>query len=146
MKKLVTWFLMVDGARARIVTREDSQTAYKLVFSEESANAHARSHDLGSDRPGHTQESANSAHHAIEPRHDPHRIEETLFVQTVAAHVNRESARSSFDRLVVYAAPGVLSLLRKELDAPTLRKVHGEFPKDLTKVPVAELPAHFGTA
>jgi protein required for attachment to host cells len=45
---------------------------------------------------------------------------------------------------MVYAAPRVLSLLRKELDAPTLKKVHGEFSKDLTKVPVAELPAHFG--
>lgn len=146
MKKLATWFLMADGARARIVTRENPSTAYKLIFSEESAATHARSRDLGSDRPGHSQESANSAHHAIEPRHDLHLIEETLFVHTVAAHINREATRGSFDQLVVYAAPRVLSLLRKELEASTLKKVHGEFPKDLTKVPVAELPAHFGTA
>ena len=145
MKKLVTWFLMADGARARIVTREDSSTAYKFVFSEDSAEMHARSRDLGSDRPGHSQESANSAHHAMEPRQDPHRAEETKFVQTIASHVNREGAQGSFDRLMIYAAPRVLSLLRKELDAPTLKKVHGEFPKDLTKVPVADLPAHFGT-
>jgi protein required for attachment to host cells len=146
MKKPVTWFLLADGARARVMTREDSHTSYKLVFSEDSSNMHARSHDLGSDRPGHGQESANSAHHAIEPRQDPHRAEEDKFIRTVASYINGEAGKNSFDRLVIYAAPHVLSMLRKELDATATKKILGEYHKDLTKVPVADLPSHFGTA
>jgi len=146
MKKTVTWFLLADGAHAKIVTRAEGAPDYSIVFSEDSTSAHERSHDLGTDRPGHSQESSYSGRHAIEPKHDLHRSEEARFVGTVAAHVNREAVRGSFDRLTIYAAPRVLALLRQALEPKTLNKVHGEFAKDLTKIPLAALPAHFGTA
>ena len=145
MKKPVTWYVLADGARARIVTRPDSSAGYVVVFAEDAAAAHVRAREIVSDRPGHGQESAYSGRHAIEPRHDPHRLEETRFLRSVVAHINRESARGSFDRLVIYAAPRCLALLRAGLDPATGRKLHGEYPKDLTKIPLSELPAHFGT-
>jgi protein required for attachment to host cells len=146
MKNPVTWYVLVDGARARIVTRPEATPGYVVVFAEDAAAAHARSRDLMSDRPGHTQESAYSGRHAIEPRHDAHRLDETRFLRSVVAHINRESARGSFDRLVIYAAPRCLATLRDGLDPPTSRKLYGEYAKDLTKIPLAELPLHFGTA
>lgn len=146
MKTPVTWYVLADGARARIVTRPEPSAGYTVIFSEDSAAAHARSRDIMSDRPGHGQESAYSGRHAIEPRHDAHRLEEAKFLRSIVAHVNRESARGSFDRLVIYAAPRCLATLRQGLDAATTKKLHGEYAKDLTKVPLTELPAHFGTA
>jgi protein required for attachment to host cells len=146
MKNPVTWYVLADGARARIVTRPEATPGYVVVFAEDAAAAHARSRDLVSDRPGHTHESASSGRHAIEPRHDAHRLDETRFLRSVVAHINRESARGSFDRLVIYAAPRCLATLRDSLDPSTSRKLYGEYAKDLTKIPLADLPIHFGTA
>lgn len=146
MKTPVTWYVLADGAKARIVTRPDPSAGYVVVFAEESAAAHARSRDLVSDRPGHSQESATTARHAVEPRHDAHRMEEAKFLRSVIAHINREGARGSFDRLVIYAAPRGLATLRAGLDPATAKKLYGEYAKDLTKTPLSELPAHFGTA
>jgi protein required for attachment to host cells len=146
MKKPVTWFLIADGARARIVTRSDPDSRYEVIYAEDSSTMHARARDLVSDRPGRTQESAYSGRHALEPRHDVRRAEESKFVKDVAAHINSESARNRFDRLVIYAAPQCLSVLRAALDPGAMKKLHGEYAKDLTKVPVEELPAHFGAA
>ena len=146
MKNPVTWYVLADGARARIVTRPEATPGYVVVFAEDAAAARARSRDIVSDRPGHAHESAASARHAIEPRHDAHRLEETRFLRSVVAYINRESARGSFDRLVIYAAPRCLATLRAGLDPSTSRKLYGEYPKDLTKIPLAELPIHFGTA
>jgi hypothetical protein len=36
-----------------------------------------------------------------------------------------------------------LATLREALDEATCRKIKAEFPKDLTRVPLAELPGHF---
>lgn len=146
MRHLETWYLIADGARARIVTRPDAASAYRTVFADESAAARARAHELVSDGPGHVQESANSARHAVGPRLDPHRKEEIKFIRGLAAHLNREAAQGSFDRLVIYAAPRCLAALRAGLAPATLKKLHGEHAKDLTKVPLAELPAHLETA
>jgi protein required for attachment to host cells len=146
LKRLVVWYLLADGTRARIVTRPKPAAGYVVVFAEDSAAAHARVRDMVSDRPGHGHESAASARHAVEPRHDARRLEEMRFLRSVVAYVNNESARGSFDRLVIYAAPRCLAILRAGLDPATSRKLHGEHAKDLTKVPLAELPVHFGTA
>lgn len=146
MKNPVTWYVLADGARARIVTRPEPSAAYVVVFAEDSAAAHARTRDIVSDRPGHAQESASAVRHAIEPRHDAHRLQEQKFLRSVVLHINRESVRGSFDRLVIYAAPRCLAALRAGLDPATSRKLRGEYPKDLTKIPLAELPIHFGTA
>lgn len=145
MRTPITWYVLTDGARARIVTRPKSSAGYIVVFAEDSATAHARARDIVSDRPGHTQESAGSARHAIEPHHDAHRLEQARFLRSIVAHLNRESARGNFDRLVIYAAPRCLAALRAGLDSATGRRLLGTYAKDLTKTPLAELPAHFGT-
>ncbi len=145
MKHPVTWYVLADGARARIVTRPERESHYRVIFAEDAAAAHARSRDLVTDRPGHAQESGYSGRHAIEPHHDAHRLEENRFLSSVAAHLNREAALGSFDRLVIYAAPRALATLRTCLEPQVAKRVHGEYAKDLTKVPVEALPEYFGT-
>ena len=145
-KRRVTWFVLADGSRARFVTRRSEGGGYELAAEYESPDAHVPTHDLVSDRPGRVQESAYRAHHGVEPRQVAHRARKDAFAQQVASHLNAASAKGAFDTLVLYAAPRSLAALRAALDEATRGKVKAEFPKDLTKIPLAELPRHLGEA
>lgn len=143
VKRRVTWFVLADGSRARFLARRAEGAGYEIVGDYDSPEAHLATHEIMSDRPGRTQESAYSGRHAVEPRQDAHRARKVSFVHAVAGHLNAANERGAFDALVIYAAPRALAELRASLDEPTRQKIKAEFPKDLTKVPVVELPEHF---
>jgi protein required for attachment to host cells len=79
------------------------------------------------ERPGRTHESANSAHHALQPREDLHQADKRNFVDEVARALNEANARGEFDRLI----PHALGELNHALDAPAQRKMV-QLQKDLT--------------
>ena len=140
-KPKITWIVLADSSRALVVVRRATEPGFDVIVKMESGEAHVPSHDLGSDRPGRTQESANSAHHAIAPRHDPHQLRLTAFLGRVAAYLNAQSAARAFDRAIVFAPAHALGELREMLDDPTRKKIRSE-AKDLTKLPLDELPRH----
>jgi protein required for attachment to host cells len=142
-KRKLTWFVLADGSRARFLTKRPQESGYDVVAEYETSEAHLPSHEIGSDRPGRSHESASSTRHAVTPREDIHRSRKASFAQDIAAHLNDAGRRGLFDTLVIYAAPRTLGELRDALDAETRRCVKAEIPKDLTKLPVAELPLHF---
>ena len=142
-KRRITWFVLADGSRARFVARGPEGQGYAIAEEHESPEAHMPTHELVSDRPGRVRESANAAHHGIEPRQDAHRARKDAFVQQVASRLNAASAAGAFDELVLYVTPHSLGSLRTALDDATRGKIKAEFPKDLTKVPLADLPRHF---
>lgn len=137
-----TWFVLADGSRARVLTPHEEESGYRLVAEYEAAEARIPSRDIMSDRPGRAQESAYTGRHAIEPRQDAHRARKDAFAGEVAAELNQANAKGAFSALVLYAAPQTLAALRAALDEATRAKVKAEFPKDLTKVPLSELPRH----
>jgi len=142
-KRRVTWFVLADGSRARFLTRRTEGPGYEVVGNYQSPEAHLASHEIMGDRPGRTQESAYSGRHAIEPRQDAHQARKTSFVQAVAGHINAASARGAFDDLVIYAPPRALAEMRASLDEGTRQKIKAELPKDLTRLPLAELSERF---
>jgi protein required for attachment to host cells len=141
-KRRVTWIVMADGSRARIVKAREEGPGFDVVSDLASSEAHLASRDLVSDRPGHSQESGNPAHHAIEPRHDPHEQVKTAFLRSVAERLNDAAGKKAFDQLILFAPPRCLGELREALDDKTLGKIKASAPKDLTKLPLAELPGH----
>jgi protein required for attachment to host cells len=147
MNRSITWYVVADGGRARIVqkrTRQgDRPEAFDTLREVVSADLHRATHDLGTERPGRTHESATSGRHAVQPRQDLHRAEKQNFAHEVAALLSEASQRDEFDMLVLVAPAHALSDLRQALDAPTRRKVTAELQKDLTKVPNADLAKHF---
>lgn len=143
VRRRITWFVLADGSRARILTRRQEGAGYEVAAEYELPELHVPTRDILSDRPARVRESANSAHHAAEPRQDAHRERKVAFAQQVAGHLNAASAKGAFDELVLYAAPRSLATLRDALNEATRGKVKAEFAKDLTKVPLAELPDHF---
>lgn len=138
-----TWYVVADGGRARILQKREEQDGYEVQLELVSANLHATTRDLGAERPGRGHESANAAHHAVEPREDLHQADKRQFVDDVAQALNEASAQERFDRLVLVAPARALGELSQTLDAATRLKVVGELQKDLTKTPVAELAQHF---
>ena len=143
MKHPRTWYVITDGGRARIVQKRDAQDAFETLREFVSSDIHRHTHELGTERPGRTHESANSAHHALQPRQDLHRANKRNFVYEVAQALNEANNLDDFDRLILAAPAHALNELNHALDAPTKQKVAAQLQKDLTNVPNADLVTHF---
>lgn len=139
----VTWFVLTDGSRARILKRRAEGTGYEVVEEFESPDARVPSREIMSDRPGRVQESAYTGRHAVDARHDAHRERKDAFARELAHRLNRAAADDVFHALVLYAAPRTLAMLRSTLGEVARDKIKAEVAKDLTKVPIADLPHHF---
>lgn len=145
MKKIITYVLIADGARARIVLNEGPGrglvAAYPNDFVSSASRLHTR--DLVADKPGRGFESADGSRHAMTPRVDWHRNKKHQFAKSMARVLDKAAARKAFDRLILVAPPDSLGVLRKALTGKTRALVTAEIPKDLTKVPIRDLPGYF---
>jgi protein required for attachment to host cells len=141
MKQPRTYILIADGARARLVVSEGRGKALREVEGAEFEHKAPPTHQLGSDRPGRVQESANTARHAVEQT-DWHRREEQLFAKRLAEMLARRLANGEFQRLVLVAAPETLGDLRPALSEKVRGTVMAEIAKDLTKIPNPEIRSH----
>jgi protein required for attachment to host cells len=150
LRRRKVWICLADGAHARIITRADESTEfnapYSIVVEFDSRDAHHRSRDLGADRPGRTQESANAAHHAIAPRTDPHRASKAEFIRLVARYLDEAGLRDDYDALCLVAPAACLNTLSAALQPTTRKKVISTKAKDLMKVPLARLAPHLSQA
>jgi protein required for attachment to host cells len=134
MKQEKLGYVVADGGRAKLVLRHGSgryETLTELhgehlhrprldsrtrVF-ERFGNARSAVGDLGDQRAGVVQ----------------------AFVAEVDEAVEKAVAEGAFNRFVLAAPPRVLGALRARLKPELQRRVVCEFPKDLTKLPEAEL-------
>jgi protein required for attachment to host cells len=135
------WFIVADGEHARIVAAAEDGALHTLDRLD-SATAHLRSSDLGTDRLGRVHESASPVQHGVEPRTDPHEAAKQRFAKHVGRLLDQASTRDDFDELVLIAPSHILTELRDSLDNPTKRKLLGELGKDLTNTPDHELQPH----
>ncbi len=132
--------IVFDGEHARFI-QPSKENVLHTERSFDAAEAHKRSADLRSDRPGASFHSDSSAHHALNPRHDPHDLEKTSFIHFVAAEVNA-MAEEAFSKLVIAAPVYALNIIKDELKPAVLSKLSGTIPKDLVKTPDGELWEH----
>jgi protein required for attachment to host cells len=132
---------IADGEHARFV-QPDADNELRTVGSLDSASAHLRSRDIGSDKPGRSFESSSSTRHGVGPRHDLHAMAKERFIQAVAEQLNAASASEEFSQLVLVAPARALGELRDGLDAGARAKLIGTLEKDLVKTPDHELSPH----
>lgn len=141
-KRKTSWIVVADGSHARILTNSGPGTGLTLLVEHDSPDARAHTAELGTDRPGRTQDSAGPGRHAMEPRVDWQRQEKERFVARLATELTQ--ARDQFDALVLVAPPRVMGELRRELDGHLKDKIAAELQKDLTWVALPELGSHLG--
>ena len=140
-KPLILRIVIANGEHVQFA-QPDVDNVLRTIGSLDSASAHLRSRDIGSDRPGRSFESGTVARHAVAPRHDLHEMEKKKFVHLIGEQINAASGRDEFDELLLVAPPRALSELRAALDAATQVKLIGTLEKDLVKTPDHELSPH----
>ncbi len=136
-----TMIVVADAGRAQVFVNDSKEGTIEPIQAFENATVHLRSRDLVSDKPGRSIESVGGAHHAEEPRNDPHRLAKAAFAKQMADYVERGAVEKKFDSLVLVAPPQMLGDLRGVLGENASAKVTREIAKDLTKIPAAELTA-----
>jgi len=127
-----TWFVVADGAQARIFETEDASSPFREVERSLSADARQKSVNLNSDRPGRTFDSHGHGRHAMQPGTDPQMHEKVQFVDRLGSRLNEAALRQAFDRLVLIAPPRPLGQLRRKLNRQASDRVTAEIDKDLT--------------
>lgn len=140
-KPLIVRIVIADGEHVRFV-QPGVDNVLRTSGSLDSASAHLRSRDIGSDRPGRSFESGAGARHAVGQRHDLHKMEKKKFVHLIGEQIDAASGRGEFDELLLVAPPRALSELRAALDVATQAKLVGTLEKDLVKTPDHELSPH----
>lgn len=144
MRKINTWVLVADAARARIVLNEGPGRGLNTALVREFEGPNAPAREIMADRPGRTFDSAGTGRHAKERPTDPKLVEQRAFLAEIAAYLEHEAKRGAYDRLVIVAPPRALGNLRAALADGVRAKVTGELNKDLTNVPIRELPNYLG--
>jgi protein required for attachment to host cells len=151
-KRIMTWILVADGARARVLANEGPGKGLVDAFDRDFVGAHDLMRELVSDKPARGQESAtsagraqdntSSARHAVEAKTEWHRFEKQQFARRMADILERAAVANLYDRLVLVAPPQALGDLRSELGSHAQKRVMGEMDKDLTHVAIHDLPPH----
>lgn len=142
----MTWIVIADGARGRILVQERIGAPLKHAYDEEDlVGNRALSHELGSDRPGRSGEK-HGHRNTYEPRSDPHEKAEHAFCQFIAEIVSRAALDRRFERLILVAPPHMLGDLRKCLSPHARNLVSGEFAKNWLRLTDGEVAEHLGDA
>ena len=125
----VTWVLVADGERARILESDTVDTSLRQAMAADFFNVNPPTREQGTDRPGRTKDRFGQGRHAMEPRADWHRFEKARFAKDIARWLKGATNDNAFDRLVLIAPPQSLGDLRAELDKQTADRVIAELRK-----------------
>jgi len=104
-----TWVLVSDGRQARVI---EVAGKGRVEFLGGYGAELARNHDIAADRPGRTFDRSGPGRHAMEPRHDAHRLSKRNFLKQMAERLDRSCRNGDFTDLVVIAPPAALGDLR----------------------------------
>ena len=141
-KKHNIWVVVADGAHARFLAPDEQisglQPAGPVELEATEEGRHSR--DLKSDRPGRSfGSSGTGVRHAIEPKHDYHKMEKHKFAVEIADVLDHAALRNEFDSLILVAPSRSLGELRELLSKHVKDRLKHEVPKDLIKTPAPEL-------
>ena len=132
----MTWIVLADGARGRILVQERIGSPLRRAFDEEDL-AGERRREPASERPGRS---------IYDPRSDPQDKAERAFCLFVAGLVSRAALERRFERLILVAPPQMLGDLRKALSPHARNLVTSELAKNWLRLPDVEVAAHLRDA
>ncbi|QEX23351.1 hypothetical protein FRZ61_32890 [Hypericibacter adhaerens] len=144
MKPIVTWVLIADGKRATVWSHTGPGHGLNPVNGMAFETELHASRDIVSDKPGRVQESAYSAHHAVEPV-DYHRLEKAAFAHEIAKRLDAALEAGQCKRLLLVAPPQTLAELRHSLSPKSRQAVIAEVDKDLTHLKGTDIAKHLET-
>lgn len=131
--------VVADGEHARFVQPAENH-ALHTIESFDAISAHQRTSDLGDDAPGATYHTGSTAHHALNPHHDRHRLEMASFCKFIAGQINERN--DEYEKLLVIAPSSSNAGIVGHLTPEARTKIIGTITKDLTKTPDYFLKDH----
>ena len=127
--------VVFDGAKARFF--KGDPTSLLRPSAELQSELHAFSRDTGSDRVG--RRFSATGRHAIEPKHDPHKLEKHNFVLRVVKLLDTAYDQGAFGQLIVVAPERSLGEFRDLASNRLMKLVVSQIPKELTQYSDHEL-------
>lgn len=136
------WFVVADGAQARIFANEAEKGGLTLVTHLRNDKARLPGAKLGRDKPTRVQESANPSRSAAEPHVDPKEKEKLRFAHQLGAHIEEAAKKSRFDSFVLVAPARTAREIRGTLGSASRDRLLGIVNKDLSWVGDADMGEH----
>src|SRR6185295_2669149 len=100
MQKKVTWILVADGARARVLMNDGAGKGLQPTADGDLTHSLPPTRELGTDRPGRPHQRDTSARQPIQPHVDWRRFEKEKFSKELASLLDAAAERGAFHRLV----------------------------------------------
>lgn len=142
MRKPTIWVLIADGQRARLFETTGRYAPLTQALDQEFIGNALPSREINADRPGRYSSRIGGERHAMDSPTDPHRHEKREFARQLAEEMEEYHKKNRFDQLIIVAPPQTLGDIRAEMTEALKQCVRGELNKDLTKIPVLELPEY----
>ena len=125
------WILVANQAEAQIYSSDQLPGNLLLVDVLENSEGTTHPRELISDAPGRAFNSTGSGRHAMEPNTGVKEEQRRRFVKEMADRLQAAHLNGDFAQLVLMAAPAVLGVIRKSLNAGLKKTVIKEISKDL---------------
>ena len=143
MRPIVTWILIADAARARVMAHRGPGKGLKPVPKRAFEHELRDNQSIMADREGRSfAPNGGGRRSAMARPADPARLAKQAFATTLAAMLEKDHRTGAFDRLIIVAPPRMLGDLRAALNADVSGVVYGENDKDLTHVAERDLGRH----
>lgn len=143
----ITWVAVADGEKALLLRNDDTgaRPSLSVIRFEEIDNPPTR--EQGTSRPGrHRDGGAGMQHRSGFEQTDWHQLGKERFAKDFVDRLNTAALRNAFDRLVVFAPPQTLGLMRAEYHPELSKRIVKEVGSDLTNHTVDEIEKHFSDA
>jgi protein required for attachment to host cells len=126
----VTWFLLADGRRARVLA--EARRGAPLAEPGEWELTIGADELFGiQDRPPRAHDRLGPSRHAMDEGRNLHEEEEARFLQRLAQRLEAAEKQKAFAHLVIAAPPRALGILRDMLAAAVKTRIRAEIDKDL---------------
>lgn len=140
MQSKPTLVLVADGNQARMFSQTPTQAG--VLWTMASRDAATQTRELVSDKPGQSFSSVGYSRHAMTPQVSAQRAAQLKFARRVADAVERTTAETDFDKLIMVAPPRTLGDLRNEISPRVRAAVTEEINKDLANLADHDVLAH----
>lgn len=136
------WILLADRAHVKIYTRHYVNGAMQELLILEHPAARKLQHEQGTDRPGRTHDAGSHHHQAYEDRANFPEQESVAFLKEVGREINLAAENDELDKLILIALPKTLATIKSAFSKRTIKKVAGEYTKNLVNSPEKALRDH----
>ncbi|MCK0097350.1 host attachment protein [Yoonia sp. F2084L] len=140
MKPIKTWIVLADTQTVRVAVNEGPG---KGVYGHSTQGLTAPAVTELSDAPGMTAAAAGPNRGGIS---DPDLKGQAAraFAADIVGFLEAAHDDGHYQRLILIAPAAMLGLLRQALTPRVQAVLHADIPKDLTHLPLDELPGHLG--